>query len=76
MESITITITAQTLNTIGAGLQELPYKHAAPAIKEIEEQVNAFLKEKHNGTNGPTGTDSSIGGSDAGREIVGHSNSG
>ena len=46
METITITISAQTLNTIGAGLQELPYKAASPAIKEIDEQVQEYLKNK------------------------------
>jgi hypothetical protein len=44
MEMITITISAQTLNTIGAGLQELPYKVSAPAIKEIDTQVKEHLK--------------------------------
>lgn len=46
METITLTISAQTLNTIGAGLQELPYKLSAPAIKEIDEQVQRYLEDK------------------------------
>lgn len=76
MESITITITAQTLNAIGAGLNELPYKVAAPAIKEIEEQVNAYLKEKQRGTLGQTGENSATGGSDGTGTQPGQSNSG
>lgn len=43
MEYITLKISAQTLNTIGAALQELPYKVSAPAIKEIDEQVKTHL---------------------------------
>lgn len=46
MESITITISALTLNTIGAALQELPYKVANPAIKEIDKQVRMHLEQK------------------------------
>jgi hypothetical protein len=46
MEMITITISAQTLNTVGAALQELPYKVSAPAIKEIDVQVKAHLDKK------------------------------
>ena len=46
MEQITITISAQTLNTIGAGLRELPYKIAEPAIAEIDKQVQDYLKKK------------------------------
>lgn len=46
METITITITAQTLGTIGAALNELPYKVAQPAIKEIDDQVKAHLMAK------------------------------
>lgn len=46
MEQITLVISAQTLNTIGAALQELPYKVASPAIKEIDEQVQKHLKNK------------------------------
>jgi hypothetical protein len=46
METITITISAQTLNTIGAALQELPYKVAQPAINEIDKQVKEYLKTK------------------------------
>lgn len=46
MEQITITISAQTLNTIGAALQELPYKVSAPAIQEIDIQVKKHLEDK------------------------------
>lgn len=46
MEYIKITISAQTLNTIGAGLQELPYKVAHPAIVEIDKQVKIYLEEQ------------------------------
>lgn len=38
-ELINITITAKSLNTIGQALQEIPYKFAAPALKELHEQV-------------------------------------
>jgi hypothetical protein len=47
METITITITAQTLNAIGAGLNELPYKVANPAIAEIQAQVKSYLENKN-----------------------------
>lgn len=43
METMTLTITAATLQAIGAGLNELPYKIAAPAMKEIDEQVRAHV---------------------------------
>lgn len=46
MEYITITISAQTLATLGAGLQELPYKVSKPAIDEIQVQVDKFLEDK------------------------------
>lgn len=60
METMTLTITAQTLNAIGAGLNELPYKVAAPAIQEIQKQVEAHLAEKANARNtGPK--DSEVG---------------
>lgn len=62
MDKITITISAQTLNTIGAGLQELPYKVASPAIQEIDKQVQAFLAEKDNARR--TRSDSEIGDAD------------
>lgn len=50
MEFFTLSISAQTLNAIGAGLQELPYKLANPAIQEIDRQVREHLarKEKPN----------------------------
>ncbi len=46
MEHIDLRISAQTLNTIGAALQELPYKIAKPAMVEIEEQVKKYLEQK------------------------------
>lgn len=46
MDFITITISAITLNTIGAGLRELPYKLANPAIEEIDKQVRDYLAKK------------------------------
>lgn len=46
MEFITITISARTLNAIGAGLQELPYKVSHPAIQEIDKQVKMHLEQK------------------------------
>lgn len=51
MEYITITISAQTLNTIGVGLQELPYKMASPAIAEIKTQVDVYLENKNKNKN-------------------------
>lgn len=46
MEYITLKISAITLNTIGAGLQELPYKLAYPAVQEIDKQVKLHLEQK------------------------------
>jgi hypothetical protein len=46
METITLTISAQTLNTIGAALRELPYKLAKPAIDEIDKQVLAYVQRR------------------------------
>jgi len=46
LEFITITISAQTLNAIGAGLNELPFKVAKPAIDEIDVQVRSYLAQK------------------------------
>lgn len=46
MEYMTLKISASTLNAIGAGLQELPYKLASPAIKEIDDQVKQHLAKK------------------------------
>lgn len=54
MEYITLTISAQTLNAIGAALQEIPYKLAAPAIKEIDEQVKAFVERQNEPKTGET----------------------
>jgi hypothetical protein len=59
METIKIEISAQTLNTIGAALQEIPHKFAAPALKEINEQVQKHMLEKQNGfsrTSGQAGS--------------------
>lgn len=39
-----IELTQEHLNVIGAGLQELAYKHAAPVIAHIMEQVKAANK--------------------------------
>jgi hypothetical protein len=49
VETITITITAATLQAIGMGLREIPYKIAQPAIAEIDEQVKSYLAEKKDG---------------------------
>lgn len=46
METITITIKFSTLHLIGAALQEIPYKLAAPAIQEIEAAVQKSQAEK------------------------------
>lgn len=46
MEYISLTISAQTLNTLGAALQELPYKLANPAILEIDAEVKRYLAQK------------------------------
>lgn len=59
---MTITISALTLNTIGAGLNELPYKVAKPAIDEIDAQVRSYLAEKESGNDRAKG--SKIGDSD------------
>jgi hypothetical protein len=46
MEYINLRISAATLVTIGAGLRELPFKVADPALKEIDSQVKAHLEKK------------------------------
>lgn len=46
MEYIDLKISAQTLNAIGAALQELPYKLSKPAIDEIDQQVREHLARK------------------------------
>lgn len=46
MEFITLTISAHALNTVGAGLQGLPYKVAKPVIDEIDRQVREHLARK------------------------------
>lgn len=48
MEYISLRISAKTLNTVGAGLQELPYKLAKPALDEIDEQVQRHIREQTN----------------------------
>lgn len=48
MEFMMLRVSARTLNTIGAGLQELPFKIAKPAIDEIDAQVQAHLREQGN----------------------------
>lgn len=62
MEFITLTISAQTLGTIGAGLQELPYKLANPALQEIDRQVKQYLEQK--GRENDRGKSSEVGDSD------------
>lgn len=52
MKEITLTISAQTLNAIGAALNELPYKVAAPALQEIDKQVQAALALENGGGRG------------------------
>lgn len=52
MEFITLTVSAQTLNAIGIGLRELPFKVAEPAIAEIDVQVQAFVKAKEKKSEG------------------------
>lgn len=46
MNSVTITLSAATLNTIGAALGEIPFKIARPAVAEIEAQVSKYLMEQ------------------------------
>jgi len=55
METIDLKISAQTLNTIGAALRELPYRLSHPAIQEIEVQVQNHLKRKVKENEGSTG---------------------
>lgn len=55
METITLTISAQTLKIIGVGLQELPYKVAVLAITEIDRQVKAALEKVNVGTSSTAG---------------------
>jgi hypothetical protein len=73
MEYVTITISAITLNTIGAALQELPYKLANPAVMEIDKQVRQYLAEKEStndrATRSKTG-DTDGNGDGPGREYI------
>lgn len=41
----TFTLTAAQLAVINAGLQELPMKHAAPVVMEINRQIAAAAQE-------------------------------
>lgn len=71
MEYMTIRISAQTLNAIGAGLNELPFKLAKPAIDEIDAQVRSYLAAKESSNDrtksGETGdTDGDGNGADRG----------
>lgn len=43
MTEVTLTLSAQTYNTIVQGLQEMPWKVANPAFQEIDSQVRAAL---------------------------------
>jgi hypothetical protein len=47
VDTITITVSLQTINTIGQALQEMPFKLAHPAIAEIEPQVQKFREERN-----------------------------
>lgn len=46
MEYITLKISAQALNTIGAALGELPFKIASPVIDEIQKQVDEYERSR------------------------------
>jgi hypothetical protein len=39
VNTATLTVTPQLLNTIVAALQSMPYKDAAPALAEIDRQM-------------------------------------
>lgn len=49
METMKLEVSQPMLNLIVAALANMPYRDAAPAIKEIERQVQAFneAQEKH-----------------------------
>lgn len=47
MDKITLVISAQTLNTLGLALGELPFKIAKPAFDEIHSQVAAHEAQKN-----------------------------
>jgi hypothetical protein len=40
----TLTLTQEQLNVIAAGLQEMPFKHAAPLVAEINKQISEQAK--------------------------------
>jgi hypothetical protein len=40
----TLTLSQEQLNVIAAGLSELPFKHAAPVVAEINKQVSGQMK--------------------------------
>ena len=46
MTTLTLTLTDQQLQVIGAALSELPYRISAPLIADIERQIMAQQKEK------------------------------
>ena len=45
MTTLTLTLTDQQLQIIGAALAELPYRISAPLIADIERQIMAQQKE-------------------------------
>ena len=45
-ETVTITLKMSTLHIVGAALQEIPYKLAVGAIREIEAEVQKSLQPK------------------------------
>ena len=40
----TLTLTQEQINTIAAGLGELPFKASAPVIQELQKQIQAQTK--------------------------------
>lgn len=63
MDKITLVISAQTLNTLGLALGELPFKIAKPAYDEIQVQVAEYEKNaaKNQGQSTAPGGDGSGG---------------
>lgn len=53
MTEITLTLSAQTYNTIVQGLQEMPWKVANPAFQEIDSQVRAALARERKAESSP-----------------------
>jgi hypothetical protein len=71
MDKITLVITAQTLNTLGLALGELPFKIAKPAFEEIQAQVAAHEARNAAKNQGQPATDRNdqpggVGGGDSG----------